>query len=181
MRKIVIFCFFVLLASFSSKEDFSNQFYIENNQTITREIDYFTIHVDFTATSAEGCTAHVVGEAGINWWRLKITSFTGTVTLGGPGNCPHMTLPFNWIAVEPQPLHLTDDMIEVTFDTDDVCNLSQITWVYSDDVTTRLLNSQDTNDGIISQIKNLCGCDIKLKTGYIKSSSLKQFSHPKKQ
>ena len=52
-------------------------------------------HVDFVATSSEGCTFHIVGDVeldiAIPLINSTVTGFVGTVTIGGASGCPKGT------------------------------------------------------------------------------------------
>ncbi len=51
--------------------------------------------VDFTVTSSEGCTFHIVGEVDMNiaipLANSTVNGFVGTITVGGASGCPRGT------------------------------------------------------------------------------------------
>jgi hypothetical protein len=128
MKKILIaLCLFSTLMSFT---------------TTTKESNPFFRHIDITLTSSGGCSFHVVGEASISIFH-GLTGFQGTITLGGPGSCPHGTYNVNYssLSLEEQgykEFTQTDD-VSLRFDTNDVCAMSSVT------ITTTSL-SQSTRD-----------------------------------
>ena len=98
----------------------------------TQQNPYFK-HIDITLTSSQGCVFHVVGEASINIFRGKLTSFTGTITMSGPGACPRGTYTVSYSSLNYDNLDggniQTKGEMALLFDTNDLCNISSVKFI----------------------------------------------------
>jgi hypothetical protein len=103
-------------------------------------------HIDYTFTSNEGCTVHIVGDVSYSLLPPKITGFTGTVTLGGPKNCPKGTLTFG----------NTSKSLTVRFDSESVCTVSNMIWEGKNESFLSALNDARLVKGLVAEINRLC-------------------------
>jgi len=113
-------------------------------------------HIDITVTSTSGCTFHIVGDVGYTILPPRLTGFTGTVTISGPGSCPHGTYTINYTALKIQGSNYTpvsDEETSLSFDTDLICDMRTAFWNAATDATTDALNDRDVNARLIEAIK----------------------------
>jgi hypothetical protein len=114
-KSLMIVTLFVLLVSFAPGK--------------TARPAYFR-HIDITFTSQEGCVFHLVGDATFNVLKGKITNFTGTITISGPGGCPGGTYRINYssfhLTGEEASTYPKEGLMRMEFNTDEVCAISSV-------------------------------------------------------
>jgi hypothetical protein len=104
-------------------------------------------HIDITLTSNQGCIVHIVGELNFTMLPPKISSFNGTVTIGGPKGCPTGVLTFGTV----------NKGLSVRFDNESVCAVTLAEWRGSNETVVNLLNEKELVKGLVATINQLCG------------------------
>lgn len=128
----------------------------------------FFKHIDLTFTSPGGCIFHVVGEANINVFKMKITSFTGTITLSGPPGCPQGTFNISMVSLQANDGGPENsgggEGLGLQFNTDNVCGISTVTFSASSpgqatqEASNALNGSTGFKNAFIERVKEGTDC-----------------------
>lgn len=104
-------------------------------------------HIDITIKSTGGCTFHIVGDVDYDLCcPPKLNGFTGYVSIWGGKGCPSGNFTFSKISSE----------LFMTFDTDNICEMTAIQWFGSNSTVATALNDANIKTGLLQEIKLLC-------------------------
>lgn len=81
----------------------------------------------------------------------RLTGFTGSVAIGGPGSCPHGTYTINYTA-----LNYTfgdEDEASLAFDTDLICDMTTAFWNASEESVADAMNDPIVGLKLIAAIR----------------------------
>jgi hypothetical protein len=107
-------------------------------------------HIDISVTATNGCIIHVVGDVEYSLIPPRLLSFTGTITLNGPKDCPHSVLTVNYALRSTQ----TGTVSLAVDQEEDLCGISKITWQSADPVYNELLADEKLNEVLVREIKS---------------------------
>lgn len=134
----------IFLSSFSPE----NRYSALGKQYDTGEsLQFIKKKVNVTITSTNGCSVHIVGVVTFTLFPPEITDFDGTVTIGGPGHCPHVTLTFQKTAGAD---------LQITPNSDDPCAVTDVSWTGSDGDVVNILNEGNSRNVITQELQLLC-------------------------
>jgi hypothetical protein len=109
--------------------------------------------IDVTFTSTNGCVVHIVGDLVLGYFPFRVKSFTGTATISGSHGCPNVTLTF-----APKQIAISTTAVDYSFDTDDPCALTTVTWSNAEQSYLDLLNDPGFNQALVNAIHSGSGC-----------------------
>ena len=157
MKKIIVFIIgvffiFCLNTAFTKTNIHSNASYKSDNDKVRGENMFFPIDVTFT--SNQGCVVHIVGDLTLTVsWPPKVKKFNGTVTVSGPRGCPNGTLTFGNVSISSNQI-----IVDYSFDSDDPCVISNVTWSNADPIYLDLLNDPACIQLLVNSIHSGAGC-----------------------